>query len=225
MKKRCAMSTTPELIDALVRRMTPVRPLRPPIARAGVWLALAGLILWLLAAVHGPRADLSERLQQPDFLAGLAAALSTGALAALAAFMLGLPDRSDRWALLPVPPLAAWISTIGHGCLVDWVSLGPEGLQWGETARCFAIVLSTSVPLGLVLLIMLRHAAFLRARAVAITGGLAVAALSAAAVTLLHPVEATVLILIWNGGVVALMAGLATALGQKMLQWAAARFL
>jgi hypothetical protein len=218
------MSTTPELIDALVDRMTPVRPLRPPLARAGAWLAFAGLILSLLAAVHGLRPDLGERLQQPDFLVSLAAALSTGVLAALAAFMLGLPHRSDRWALLPVPALVVWASTIGYGCLVDWVTLGPEGWQWGETARCFAIVLATSVPLGLALLVMLRHAAFLRARAVAITGGLAVAALSAGALTLLHPIEATALILIWNGGIVALGAGLATALGRKMLRWVAARF-
>ena len=131
-------------------------------------------------AVERHRADLLERLQQPDFLASLVAALATGALAGLAAFMISIPGRSAAWILLPLPALAAWISTIGYGCIADWISIGPEGMQWGETARCFATVLLTSLPLGLALLIMLRHAALLRARAVAVTGGVAVAVASEA---------------------------------------------
>jgi hypothetical protein len=217
------MSTTPELIDALVEGAAPVKTLRPPLTRACAWLALALLVVALLAAVHGLRPDLGARLQQWEFLSSLAAALATGALAALAAFMISLPDRSDGWLWLPVPALAAWVSTIGYGCLTDWVSMGPDGPQWGETARCFATVLLTSVPLGLALALMVRHAALLRARAVTATGGLAVAALTAAALSLLHPIEATAMILIWNAGIVALVAGLAAAFGRRMLRWMAAR--
>jgi hypothetical protein len=190
------MSTTLELIEALVEGATPVKTLRPPLTRACAWLALALLIVALLAAVHGLRPDLSARL----------------------------PDRSNGWLWLPLPALAAWVSTIGYGCFADWVSMGPQGLQWGETARCFATVLLTSVPLGLALAVMVRHAALLRARAVAATGGLAVAALTAAGLSLLHPIEATAMILIWNAGIVALVAGLATVFGRTMLRWTAARF-
>jgi hypothetical protein len=153
------MSTTPELIDVLVEGATPVKALRPPLARACAWLMLAGLIVALLAVLHGLRPDLGGRLQQWEFLAGLAAALATGALAALAAFMISVPDRVDGWLWLPLPALAAWASTIGYGCFADWVSVGPEGLQWGETARCFATVLLTSVPLGLALAGAARRAA------------------------------------------------------------------
>ena len=56
--ERHAVTKNPDLIDALVERATPVRRLRPPLVRAGPWLAFASLILALLAIGHGVRADL-----------------------------------------------------------------------------------------------------------------------------------------------------------------------
>lgn len=88
------MTTTPSLIDALVDRATPVRRLRAPLVRACVWLGFAGIVLVLIAAVHGVRTDLAEHLRQPVFLVSLAAALATGVLAAVAAFMIAF--RTDR---------------------------------------------------------------------------------------------------------------------------------
>ena len=54
------MTTTPDLIDALVECAAPVRRLRPPLVRAGLWLAFAGVILALLAIGHGVRAKRSK---------------------------------------------------------------------------------------------------------------------------------------------------------------------
>jgi hypothetical protein len=215
------VTNTQDLIDALVERAAPVRRLRPPLLRACVWLLFAGLILVLLAALHGVRADLAERLHQPAFVVGQVAALATGVFAALAAFMISLPDRSRWWLLLPAPMLAVWVSTIGYGCLTDWVSVGPQGIQIGETVRCFATLLLTSVPLSLAMLVMLRYAALLRAEAVAMTAGLAVAAMTTTALSLLHDLDATAMILMWNAGIVTLIAGLGGAFGRKMLRWTA----
>jgi hypothetical protein len=55
------------------------------------------------------------------------------------------------------------VSTIGYGCLTDWVSIGPEGVRFGEELRCFSILVLTSVPLTIALAVMLRYAAMLRA--------------------------------------------------------------
>ena len=63
---------------------------------------------------------------------------------------------------MPLPGFAVWVSTIGYGCLTDWVSMNPNGIQIGEAARCFATLLMTSMPLLFAMLIMLRHAAPLR---------------------------------------------------------------
>ena len=152
------MTKTPDLIDALVECATPVRRLRPPLVRGALWLALAALILALLAIVHGVRADLAERLHQPVFVVSITAALATGVLAAVAAFMVSLPDRSQWWLALPAPALAVWVGTIGYGCLTDWVVIGLDGVRFGETLRCFATLVLTSVPLAIALAVMLRYA-------------------------------------------------------------------
>ncbi len=106
--------TTPELIDLLAQHATPVRRLRPPLARAALWLLLAGLLFALLAIAHGLRPDWQQQAARPTFVIGIAASLATGVLAAVSAFLISLPDRSRRWALLPVPTLLVWLS---HGRL------------------------------------------------------------------------------------------------------------
>jgi hypothetical protein len=214
------MTTTEQLIDALVERAAPVRRLSPPLARAGLWLGFAGLALALLVAIHGLRTDLPIELQRPVFRASLAAALATGVLAAIAAFIVSLPDRSPGWMLLPAPALAAWLSTIGYGCLTDWVSMSPQGVQLGETARCFATLVLTSVPLSLAMLAMLRYAVLLRAHAVTLTGALAVAATTSLALSLAHPLDASAMILIWNLGTAALITALGGLLGRRLFLWA-----
>jgi hypothetical protein len=218
------MITTPDLIGALAANVTPVRRLRPPLARATLWLSFAAAVLVLLAVSHGARPDLAQRLQQPTFVVGIAASLLTGILAAVAAFLVSLPDRSRAWLLLPLPALVVWISTIGYGCLTDWVDFDAGALRMGEAARCFATLVLTSVPLSLLMFVMLRHAAPLRPRAVALVSSLAVAAITASALSLFHEFDATMMILMWNLGAAALLVGLGTLLGRKVFAWSPHRF-
>lgn len=212
------MTETQKLIDALVAGATPVRRLRPPLVRALSWLALAGAILVLLAIGHGVRSDLVEHLRQPVFVVSIVAALATGVLAAIAAFMVSLPDRSQSWLLLPAPTLAVWIGTIGYGCLTDWVSIGPDGVHFGETVRCFATLVLTSVPLAIALTAMLRHAALLRPATATLMGALAVAAITSSALALLHDIDATAMILIWNLGTAAVIVALGALFGSRLIR-------
>lgn len=208
------MTETSELIDKLVECAAPVRRLRPPLMRAGLWIVLATLVLGLIAIAHGLRPDIAARLQQPVFVLSMIATLATGILAAIASFQVSLPDRSRWWLLLPVPALAVWISTIGYGCLTDWVNVGPNGVRMSEAARCFATLLLTSVPLAISMLVMLRYAALLRPTESSVMGGLAVAAITAFALSLVHDLDASVMILMWNLGVAVLIAGLAGLFGR-----------
>ncbi len=217
------MISTPDLINALAANATPVRRLRPPLTRAACWLLLAALILVLVAIGHGIRPDLAQRLQQPPFVTGMLASLLTGILAAIASFLVSLPDRSRLWLLLPAPALVVWISIIGYGCLTNWVSVGPEGVHLGETARCFATLVLTGLPLSLAMLVMLRYAAPLRPTAVTLAGSLAVAAVTATALSLFHDLDASVMILTWNLGTAALIVGLGGVLGRRMFSWVAPR--
>jgi hypothetical protein len=217
------VTRTPQLIDALVECATPVRRLRPPLLRAALWLGFAGLILALLAIGHGVRADLGARLLQPTFVVSVVSALATGILAAMAAFMLSLPDRSRWWLVLPAPALAIWVATIGYGCFADWVSISPDGLRFGEALRCFATLVLTSVPLSIALAAMLRYAALLRAGTVAMMGALAVAAITSTALSLFHDLDATVMILVWNLGTAALITAVGSLSGGRLFGWMASR--
>ncbi len=217
------MITTPDLIESLVANAAPVRRLRPPLARAAGWLLFAALMLALLAVVHGMRPDLDLRLQQPVFVLGVAASLATGVLAALASFIVSVPDRSRFWLLLPAPALIAWLSTIGYGCLTEWVSIRPGAVTLGETARCFATLMLVGGPLSIALLVMLRYAALLSPTPVAILGSVAVAAMTATALSLFHELDATVMVLIWNVGVAALLVALGGLYGRRMFPWVAPR--
>ena len=218
------MTKTPDLIDALVENAAPVRRLRPPLLRAGLWLAFAATVLGLIAIAHGVRTDFSDCVRQPLFVLSMIGALATGILAAVASFRISLPDSSRLWIILPLPALAFWVSIIGYGCLADWVSMDPEGIRLGETVRCFATLFMTSVPLSIAMLVMLRYAALLRPLEVSLLGGLAVAAVTAFALSLFHDLDATVMILIWNLGAAALVATLGSLFGQSMLTWMASHF-
>ena len=215
------MTKTPDLIDALVETATPVRRLRPPIIRTGLWLAFAAIMLGLIAIAHGLRPDFFDRVRQPLFVLSMLGALATSILAAVASFRLSLPDSSRLWIVLPLPALALWVATIGYGCLTDWVSMDPDGVHMGEAVRCFATLLMTSVPLSIAMLVMLRYAALLRPLEVSVMGGLAIAAVTAFALSLFHDLDATVMILVWNLGVAALIATLGSRFGRSMLTWMA----
>ena len=138
----------------------------------------------------------------------------------IAAVEFVLVTRSPWWSLLPAPAFAVWLSTIGYGCLTDWVSIDPAGVRLGETVRCFATLLLTSVPLSLAMLVMLRYAVLLRAKAVTLMGALAVAAVTSFALSLDHDLDATAMILLWNLGTAVLITAIGGLLGRRMFFWA-----
>ena len=217
------MTTTPDLIDQLAAEAGPVKPLRPPLVRAVCWLTIGIGVLVLVALVEGFRTDLAARLHQMQFDANLAGAVLTGVLAAVACFMLSQPDRSRAWAVLPLPALILWLSTLGYQCLTDWVAFGPNGFSLGGSADCFVVVALTSLPIFAALLVMLRHAAPLRPTGAMITGSLAVAAITATAHSLIHihDEDATVMILMWNLGLAVVFVGIGYAFGGKLSAWMA----
>jgi hypothetical protein len=219
------MTSTPQLIDSLVRDLAPVRRLQRPLLRCALWLALAALVVLLVGIVHGVRPDLAERLADPGFLVALGAALATGILAAVAAFMTSLPDRSRLWLLLPLPALVLWLTTLGQQCLTDWVATAPDGgIMPGVTAKCFFTLVLTGLPLQLGLLLMLRHAAPLKPVGLVVSGALAVAALTCAALLVLNRnLDATALVLVSNLMLAVIVVGLARLVAPKLFPTPAAR--
>jgi len=183
------MITTPDLIDRLTADGRPVRRLPPPLARAGLWLALFVLLVGFVTLLTGAWPLMLQRLAESRFALEMAATFVTGIAAVIAAFHLSLPDRSRLWAVLPLPALALWLGSSGYGCYRNWVTHGPQGWVLGRSSDCFVFILTMSVPVAAVLYLSLRRARPLELLSVTAVGGLGVAALAAATLQFYHPVR------------------------------------
>ncbi|MDR3514821.1 MAG: NrsF family protein [Azospirillaceae bacterium] len=199
------MTTTDHLIESLVDHLAPVQPLAPPAVRATRLIVLATVLITLLAAARGLRADLDQRLVEPDFVVALLGSWLTGVTGTLAALSIGLPDRSRRWFLLPLPAFLVWVWGVGAGCLGHWVAIPTGAPIVADSVRCLETLVMASVPLALVLWRMLRRSRPLRAANTAWLGALAVAGFADTAHLLIHVVDPTALVLVMNLGVTGLI--------------------
>jgi hypothetical protein len=213
------MAETEDLIRAIVAEAGPVRRLASPFLRATAWLCSAVIVVTAVTLVFGFRDNLAAKLGDPVFALELVAVALTGVAASVAAFCLSLPDRSRLWLLLPVPPLLAWLSTIGYGCLTSWIPLGPGGPAAGISPRCFATAVLISVPLAAILLRMLRHAAPTRPVETAVAGALAIAALTTGGLRLFHDLDPTIVVLGWAVGTTLLFTMLGGLFGRRLFSW------
>jgi hypothetical protein len=207
---------TADLIQSLAANATPVKRLRPPYVRAGLWLLLAAIVIALLTLGHGLRPQFAERMHDPGYAIGVVGALATGVLAAIAAFQISLPGYSRRWLLLPIPALAIWLANIGYQCFAGWVSLPPGAVTIEAASSCVVTIVLTSVPLALMMLVMLRHAALFQPVLVTLFGSLAVSAMTSTALSMFHPLDATVMILGWNLGISVLFVAVAVVFGRRV---------
>jgi hypothetical protein len=187
------VTTTKDLIDRLAADAKPVRRLRPPFARATGWLvgfvALAGAV----TLVSGAWPAMIVRLEDTRFVVETIATLATGVAAIIAAFYLSLPDRSQFWLFLPLPPLVLWLASSGYGCYRNWIAYGPQGWGLGRSSDCFVFIVTLSIPVAIALYLSLRRALPLEPLRVMASGGLGVAALTAATLQFYHPFDVTVI--------------------------------
>lgn len=209
---------TGDLVSAMVRDMQPVRRLRPPTLRAALWLASASAMIALVVVMIGLRVDLAERLSHGWEVAQLAAAGTTAVLAAIAAFHLSLPDRSARWALLPLPGFAVWVASLGWGCVIDFLRFGPDGLALGTSWSCLSFILAFSAPAGAAMLFMLRHAGRTRPFATGVAAITSVAMLASVGLSLTHYLDAAVMVLFWHVGSVLAVIAVGGALSPSVMQ-------
>ncbi|MET4702309.1 hypothetical protein ABIE65_005364 [Constrictibacter sp. MBR-5] len=207
---------TEDLLERLVADVRPVRRVVHPVVGAAIWLAVAGAVVTTMVILHGLRPDLMETFARPFVKTSWIASILTGLLAAVAAFHIALPDRSSRWALLPLPPLLLWIAGLGYGCFTDWLRVGPDGLVLGTSFSCFAVIALTSLPLGTGMLFMLRHAAPVRPALTAMIGSLSMAALVSAGLQLFHYLDAAIMVLVWHLGPVSVVVGVFTLANRRI---------
>lgn len=204
------------LIGDLSADLKPVRRLPPPWLRAAVWLGVVLVVALILVATRTLLPALGIIGNDPFMLPGAYASLATAALAGLAAFELSLPDRSDAWAVLPLPALVVWIALNGLGCLATLAIPGTETSPF-QFMVCLGLIFAISLPLTAAMIVMVRRARPLRPLRVAVLGGLAAASAAATLLVLIHPHDSAVLDLAAHAVAVAVIIGLNVLLGGRLL--------
>jgi hypothetical protein len=181
--------STDELIAALAADIQPVRRLKPPMVRAGVWLAIVAALAGVAIGLFADLPLFAARAQDWRLRVELAATLATGIAGAVAAFHLALPDRPRSWMLAPLPFLAVWLAASGAGCWRAWIAQGPEGLSSGPSLDCFLFILGVSLPVGGSLAWALAKAKPLWPASTLAIGGLGAAAIAATLLQFFHPFD------------------------------------
>ncbi len=213
------MNTTEELIDRLVAHDGRTRRLPPPWQRVLTWLAVSVPYVALIVVVMGLRTDFGQKLSDGRFLIEEIATFITALLAAFAAFCATIPGSPRRLLLLPALPLAIWLGSLGQGCLEEWLQRGPDGLSLKPDWVCLpAIMLVGAVP-AIAMAVMLRRGAPLFPHAAVALGGLAAASLGNFGLRLFHPIDASLMVLVWQFGSVALLTAIAGWLGHHVHNW------
>ncbi|HEY6256721.1 MAG TPA: NrsF family protein [Xanthobacteraceae bacterium] len=213
-----AQSRHEAVILKLTAELEPVRRLPPPGRRSLLWLSLVAAIAFTLAAVADRPAVAARLAAAPDMWLSLIGSALTMVLAAVAAFELSLPDRSERWALLPLPPALLWLGASGAGCLRAWLVPDTHAADFNDTKDCLAFILALSVPLSALLLGMLRRGHTLRPNLTAAVAGFASAAAAATLLVFFHPYDASATDVAVHVAAVTLVIFANRAYGGRMLR-------
>ncbi len=186
------MSGFDPTIARLVADLRPVRRLASPWLRAATFLAVvAAGAAWLAGTID--LAPVAARIGAfADMWLAVAGSVATAVLATVAVMMVSLPDRSARWALLPLPAAALWLGASGMGCLRGQPAPMATPATWLDSLDdCIPFILRTSLVLAIPLGLLLWRARPLRPGLTAAVGGLALAASSASLLWFAHPFDAT----------------------------------
>lgn len=211
---------TDELIIELARAARPVEPLDAPSVRLARWLSAAFVVAVLTVLIIGPRHDALSTFSQPIAIVLAAATLLTALSAAAVAFVMSVPgaERSAGYRALPVLTGAVWTlilvgRLVSGGDPLRRVAAFP--IHWA----CVIEIVGFTLLAGWLLLSMLRRAAPLHQPWAAAFAALAAAALGAAAVQVVCPIDDPAHHLVAHLLPVALLSILATVTGRRTLDW------
>jgi len=212
---------TSRLIHQLADGTRPVRRLPAPWRRVEIWLAISLPYVALVVAAHsmGMPVDLAKLLSERQFVVEELATLLTAVAAATAAFCSVVPGYDRRVLLLPLPPLAVWLLSLGAGCVNDWVRRGAGGLELHADWSCLPPAAFIGIVPMLVLVVMLRRGAPLYPRATLALAALAVAALGNLGLRVYHVGDASIVVLVWHFGAVVVLSLVAGWIGRRLLTW------
>ena len=184
-----------------------------------LWLAISLPYVAAVVLLHPMKVDLAQAASDNQFLIEQAATLATALTAGIAAFCSIIPGYNRKLLFLPLVPLAVWLASLGEGCLRDWIEFGADRLNLRPDWGCLAPAALIGIIPAIVMVIMLRRGAPLFPRATVALGALAVASLCNFGLRLFHLGDASIMVLFWHFGSIALLSALAAGLGRQVLHW------
>ena len=210
---------TGSLIRRLAEDAVPVKLLPHPAARAVQWLALSLAYVAAIVLAYRWSGGGVTLIYDGRFVFEEMATTVTAVTAAIAAFCCIVPGRDRRIALLPILPLAAWLASVGKGCISQWAQAGAAGLDLRVGWECLPASALIGVIPAVAMVAMLRRGAPLYPRSTIALGALAAAAMGNLGLRLFHAGDVTIMMLVWHLGTVALLLALAGWLGPRLLLW------
>jgi hypothetical protein len=166
-----------------------------------------------------PREDLGLKIVDPRFVAEQVAALATGVAAAAAAFATVVPGVNRRVFVLALVPVATWVGSLGLGCVRSWIQFGSSGLAVRPDWFCVPAIIGMGALPALAMVVMLRRGAPLTPRLTSALGGLAAGGIGSFGLRLVHPEDASLMVLVWQVGTVSVLSVLAGWAGDHLLGW------
>lgn len=209
----------PELFDALVADLEPVRPLSARRAVFGiVGIALVGFIA--VAATLGVRADLLAGAPNPMVLLRSGMLLMLGGIAAASALAMARPvvGRNDRsWA-----GAAAMAATVPAAALI-FALLEPataaRAVWWSSAINCLAVSLTAAAGFAAVIVMQLRRGAPVQLTRAGWVTGLAAGSLGVLVYSIHCPANHIAYIGLWYTLAVSISAVVARLVVPRLIRW------
>lgn len=214
---------TNELIHQLAGQPAAIHRLAPPWRRSAIWFAIS--VSYAVAIILVQPLDFNLwQIADTRFVIEQIATLATVVTASIAAFWSVVPGYDRRLLLLPLVPLAVWLAALGEGCVHEWLQFGSAGLALRTDWDCLPAAILIGIVPAIAIVVMLRRGAPLVPQTTLALAAVAVAALSSFAMRLHHYGDASIIILVWHLGSVAVLALAGSLVARLILNWRRIKF-
>ena len=210
---------TDDLIDRLGRDVTVVKPLPAPGMRTVAWTVWAMGYLVVVAMMMFAVMSSAGVRPTPLYLVQQSAALTTGIMAARAAFVTVIPGAGNRAWVMPVVGVAAWVGSLLWAGVLDLQASGTLGVTSQTDWPCVASMTVGGLVVGAPLVWMLRRGAPLTPGLTAFLAALAALSFANIEACLTRPHAFALTVLLWHGSTVAAVAALCALMGHRWFRW------
>ncbi len=180
------MRDTDKLIEELSGDAKPVKPLAPPLRRAGLLLASLIAAMAAFATFGGHVGETIAHFSNTRFVLELIGSLAAGIGAIIAAVMLSIPGRAQSWVYLPLPGVFLWLIGGGLECYRQVDELGYVPVSLFASRDCFIFIVGVGLPAAAAAYLFLRRHLSVDAVRVTALATLGAALLAAALLQFIH---------------------------------------